>query len=113
MVLLKNLSDYSILFWMPASSLEHVQTEILRKTTKVLEFVQEKYDKELVKFLGGDLGGDLKKVILPEMRGEVACFNAPHPICIGMGEHWQQNSQSGTRCWVNCLPVWVYPSSGR
>ncbi|KAG2795211.1 hypothetical protein PC116_g12855 [Phytophthora cactorum] len=85
MVLLKNLSDYSILFWMPASSLEHVQTEILRKTTKVLEFVQEKYDKELVKFLGGDLGGDLKKVILPEMRGEVACFNAPHPICIGYG----------------------------
>ncbi|KAG2792925.1 hypothetical protein PC112_g23662 [Phytophthora cactorum] len=41
MVLLKNLSDYSILFWMPASSLEHVQTEILRKTTKVLGTTEE------------------------------------------------------------------------
>ncbi|KAG3110571.1 hypothetical protein PI124_g10319 [Phytophthora idaei] len=78
MVLVKNLSHYSILFLMLASPLEHVQTEILRKTTKVL-VAQEKYGKELVKSLGGNLGGDLKKVILPDMRGDVACFNAPHP----------------------------------
>ncbi|KAG2784110.1 hypothetical protein PC129_g9381 [Phytophthora cactorum] len=31
----------NILFWMPASSLEHVQTEILRKTTKVLGTTEE------------------------------------------------------------------------
>ncbi|KAG3164737.1 hypothetical protein PI126_g4969 [Phytophthora idaei] len=43
------------------------------------EVAQEKYGKELVKSLGGNLGGDLKKVILPDMRGDVACFNAPHP----------------------------------
>ncbi|KAG6955364.1 hypothetical protein JG688_00011904, partial [Phytophthora aleatoria] len=70
MVLVKNLSHYSILFRMLASPLEHVQTEILRKTTKVLEVAQEKYGKELVKALGGNLGGDLKKVILPDMRGD-------------------------------------------
>ncbi|RQM11397.1 hypothetical protein DD237_008174 [Peronospora effusa] len=84
---------------MLASPLEHVEAEILYKAMKGMgtteEWIypvvmarsnveitllkktfQEKYGDDLVKALSGELSGDLKKVILTAMRGEVADFNA-------------------------------------
>ncbi|OWZ12600.1 Annexin protein, partial [Phytophthora megakarya] len=98
-VWVKSTSDYGILLKMLASPLEHVEAEILRKATKGMgtteEWIypvvmarsnseiallkktfQEKYGEDLVKVLSSDLSGDLKKVILTAMRGEVADFNA-------------------------------------
>ncbi|EGZ04895.1 hypothetical protein PHYSODRAFT_342844, partial [Phytophthora sojae] len=98
-VWVKSTSDYGLLLKMLASPLEHVEAEILRKATKGLgtteEWIypvvmarsnaeiallkktfQEKYGEDLVKVLSGELSGDLKKVILTAMRGEVAEFNA-------------------------------------
>ncbi|RAW20854.1 hypothetical protein PC110_g22703, partial [Phytophthora cactorum] len=98
-VWVKSTSDYGVLLQMLASPLEHVEAEILRKATKGLgtteEWIypvvmarsnseiallkktfQEKYGEDLVKVLSGELSGDLKKVILTAMRGEVADFNA-------------------------------------
>ncbi|KAG3111104.1 hypothetical protein PI125_g9415 [Phytophthora idaei] len=98
-VWVKSTSDYGVLLQMLASPLEHVEAEILRKTTKGLgtteEWIypvvmarsnseiallkktfQEKYGEDLVKVLSGELSGELKKVILTAMRGEVADFNA-------------------------------------
>ncbi|KAE9308056.1 hypothetical protein PF001_g11333, partial [Phytophthora fragariae] len=98
-VWVKSTSEYGVLLKMLASPLEHVETEILRKATKGLgtteEWIypvvmarsnaeiallkktfQEKYGDDLVKVLSGELSGDLKKVILTAMRGEVAEFNA-------------------------------------
>ncbi|KAG6951298.1 hypothetical protein JG688_00013783, partial [Phytophthora aleatoria] len=98
-VWVKSTSDYGVLLQMLASPLEHVEAEVLRKATKGLgtteEWIypvvmarsnseiallkktfQEKYGEDLVKVLSGELSGDLKKVILTAMRGEVADFNA-------------------------------------
>ncbi|KUF82734.1 hypothetical protein AM588_10000439 [Phytophthora nicotianae] len=98
-VWVKSTSEYGILLQMLASPLEHVEAEILRKATKGLgtteEWIypvvmarsnaeiallkktfQEKYGEDLVKVLSGELSGDLKKVILTAMRGEVVDFNA-------------------------------------
>ncbi|RMX62508.1 hypothetical protein DD238_008101 [Peronospora effusa] len=98
-VWVKSTSDYGILLKMLASPLEHVEAEILYKAMKGMgtteEWIypvvmarsnveitllkktfQEKYGDDLVKALSGELSGDLKKVILTAMRGEVADFNA-------------------------------------
>ncbi|KAL4094798.1 hypothetical protein PRIC1_010452 [Phytophthora ramorum] len=98
-VWVKSTSDYGILLKMLASPLEHVEAEILRKATKGLgtteEWIypvvmarsnaeiallkktfQEKYGDDLVQILRGELSGDLKKVILTAIRGEVADFDA-------------------------------------
>ncbi|KAG2510573.1 hypothetical protein JM18_008513 [Phytophthora kernoviae] len=98
-VWVKSTSDYGVLLKMLSSPLEHVEAEILRKATKGLgtteEWIypvvmarsnveiallkktfQEKYGEDLVKILSGELSGDLKKVILTAMRGEVAVFDA-------------------------------------
>ncbi|EEY65414.1 Annexin (Annexin) Family, partial [Phytophthora infestans T30-4] len=98
-VWVKSTSNYGVLLQMLASPLEQVEAEILRKATKGLgtteEWIypvvmarsnaeiallkktfQEKYGEDLVKVLSSDLSGDLKKVILAAMRGEVADFNA-------------------------------------
>ncbi|KAE9318872.1 hypothetical protein PF008_g18407, partial [Phytophthora fragariae] len=48
----------------------NAEIALLKKT------FQEKYGDDLVKVLSGELSGDLKKVILTAMRGEVAEFNA-------------------------------------
>ncbi|CAH0513679.1 unnamed protein product [Peronospora belbahrii] len=96
---IKSTSDYGVLLKMLASPLEQVEAEILQKATKGLgtteEWIypvvmarsnaeiallkktfQEKYGDDLVKVLSKELSGDLKKVILTAMRGEVADFNA-------------------------------------
>eukprot|EP00644_Phytophthora_capsici_P009324 jgi/Phyca11/107407/e_gw1.13.765.1 len=98
-VWVKSTSDYGVLLQMLASPLEHVEAEILRKATKGLGTTEEwiypvvmarsnteiallkktfaeKYGDDLVKILSGELSGDLKKVILTAMRGEVADFDA-------------------------------------
>jgi len=98
-VWVKSTSDYGILLKMFASPLEHVEAEILRKATKgvgtteewiypvvmtrsnagialLKKTFQEKYGDDLVKILSGELSGDLKKMILATMRGEVADYNA-------------------------------------
>uniref|UniRef100_M4BXY7 Annexin n=1 Tax=Hyaloperonospora arabidopsidis (strain Emoy2) TaxID=559515 RepID=M4BXY7_HYAAE len=95
----KSTSDYGVLLKMLASPLEHVEAEILRKATVGLgttekwiypvvmartnaeiallkKTFQEKYGNDLVTVLSGELSGDLKKVILTAMRGEVADFDA-------------------------------------
>ncbi|CAI5741595.1 unnamed protein product [Hyaloperonospora brassicae] len=98
-VWVKSTSDYGVLLKMLASPLEHVEAEILRKATVGLgtkeEWIypvvmarsnaeiallkiafREKYGDDLVTVLSGELSGDLKKVILTAVRGEVANFDA-------------------------------------
>ncbi|GMF35128.1 unnamed protein product [Phytophthora lilii] len=97
-VWVKSTGDYGILLKMLASPLEHVEAEILRKATKGLgtteEWIypvamarsnaeiamlkktyRELYGDDLVNVLRGELSGDLKKVILAAMQGDVPSFD--------------------------------------
>jgi hypothetical protein len=97
-VWVKSTSDYGVLLRMLASPLEYVEAEILRKATKGVGTTEEwiypvvmarsnveiamlkktyrdLYGDDLVSVLRGELSGNLKKVVMAAMAGDLPSFD--------------------------------------